>query len=94
MSQFLELPDDVFAAVQDAAAEAGTTPATWVAAKLPPRPAPSDAAPAAGAPPRTLADLLAGRIGSVKGTGVNNSSENAGEQFADYLVAKHRGGAP
>lgn len=34
MSQFLELPDTVFAALQNAAKADGTNPADWVAARL------------------------------------------------------------
>jgi hypothetical protein len=35
MSQHLELPDAVYAALQRAAQESGTTPAGWIAARLP-----------------------------------------------------------
>ena len=41
-------------------------------------------------PPETLADLLGDYIGAVQGNG--ESTQNAGEQFTDYLVQKHREG--
>lgn len=39
----------------------------------------------------TLADLLAGRIGVVKGSG-EAFSQNCGERFTEYVVKKHREG--
>ncbi|MGH9854896.1 MAG: hypothetical protein ACREBD_34125 [Blastocatellia bacterium] len=39
----------------------------------------------------TLADLLAGRIGTVNGSD-EALSLNCGERFADYVVQKHREG--
>lgn len=40
MSQLLELPDAIYQALIDAAQASGTTPADWIADKLPKRTAP------------------------------------------------------
>jgi hypothetical protein len=62
MSRSVELPESVYAALEAAASAAGTTPAEWIAAQLPPlsrEPQPQcDEHPA-----RTLADEFAGRVG-------------------------------
>lgn len=42
-------------------------------------------------PGTTLADLFAGRIGLIHGSG-EALSENTGEKFAEYVVDKHRQG--
>lgn len=87
MTRSLELADWVFTILERAAAEDGTTPAGWVAAELAKRPAPAGAPKP---PPPSIADFLA-RLGRIEGTG-EVTSEDAGRQFTDYLVAKRRDG--
>lgn len=48
MSQMLELPDPIFAALREAARSSGTTPAGWIAARLPAPP------PTNGQPPEPM----------------------------------------
>jgi hypothetical protein len=62
MSRSVDLPDSVYAALQEAAAESSTTPVEWIAAQLP-QPAPVAEPPSNGKPPRTLAERLEGRVG-------------------------------
>ena len=87
MSQNLELPDPIFDALQQAASASGTTPIGWIAAHLPvpdPPLAPNGA--------KSLADLLAGRVGLIHSGGKEALSENCGERFTDYLEQKRREG--
>jgi hypothetical protein len=87
MSQNLELPDPLFDALQEAATASGTTPIGWIAARLP-----AVATPVANNGAKSLADLLAGHIGSVHSGGKETLSQNCGERFADYLDQKRREG--
>ena len=81
MSQILELRDSVYAALKRAAEANGTTPEAWIEARLPMEVnAPSGA--------KSLADLLAGRIGRIAGKGLGTT----GESFADYVVEKKKQG--
>jgi len=100
MSQIIELPDPVFGQLQQAAEAAGVTPQAWIAARLAERHPASAAdvkAPSttdndgAQQPPKTMADLFAGRVGRIR-TGNKNLSENCGEKFTDHLEAKRREG--
>jgi hypothetical protein len=87
MSQPLELPDEVYSALQEAAAESGMTPADWIAARLPPKrrePLPQHA--------KTMADLFAGRIGGFHSGGREPLSEKSTEVFTDALEQKRRDG--
>jgi len=85
MSHLLEIPDDLYTALQAAAEACGTTPLGWVAVHLPP------AAEPAGAP-KTLAELFAGRVGRIRSGGTERLSEACGEKFTDYVEAKRKGG--
>jgi hypothetical protein len=87
MSQFLELPDPVFDALQQAAGASGTTPVGWISAHLP-----DQTETEAKDEAKSLADLLAGRIGLVRSGGKEALSENCGERFTDYLEQKRREG--
>jgi len=91
MSRMLELPDSVYDALREAAAARGLSPVAWISAHLP-----RDAAPepdgANAEPPRTLADLFAGRVGQIGSGGQERLSESAGERFAEHLEAKRRSG--
>lgn len=62
MSRSVDLPDSVYAALEAAASAAGTTPAEWIAAKLP-QPAPESEPESEGEAPRTLADEFGDYIG-------------------------------
>lgn len=90
MSRMLELPDPVYTALQEAAAACGLTPADWISAHLPEAVAPTEKNDAE--PPRTLADLFAGRVGQVGSGGRERLSEGTGEKFAQHLEAKRRAG--
>lgn len=80
MSQTIELPDNIYSALRDAADSEGVTPAAWIAAQLPDRPA------------ATLAERFAGRFGQVASGGRERLSESGSKDFAEYLEAKRRAG--
>jgi hypothetical protein len=101
MSQIIELPEPVYGALQQAAREAGVTPQAWIAARLAEGKHPTDLAEGknptetnqgATPAPKTMADLLAGRVGRFHSGGQKKLSEQCGEQFTDYLEAKRRAG--
>jgi hypothetical protein len=89
MSHVLEIPDDLYTALQAAAEACGTTPLGWIAAHLPPTTETPDAS--AGVP-TTLADLFAGRVGRIRSGGTERLSEACGEKFTDYVEAKRQAG--
>jgi len=86
MAKTLELPDPIFDALQNAANASGTTPADWIASKL----------PAAPQEPlqkyKSLAEAFEGLVGSVHSGSKEPLSQNCGERFTDYLVQKRREG--
>lgn len=85
MSQTLELPDSVYDALKKAADATGTTPAEWIATRLPKVPE----QPANNG--KTAADLFAGRIGVIRSEG-RDPSEDIGRSFTEYVVQKKRDG--
>jgi hypothetical protein len=90
MSRSIELSDEHYAGLERAAEVEGITPAEWVARRIPtwanaPEPCSN------GKPIRTMADVLAGRVGVVD-SGDGTLSQATGERFADYLVEKRRAG--
>jgi hypothetical protein len=87
MSHSLDLPDPIFAALQQAASASGTTPVGWIAAHLP---LPEQSLAENGA--KSLADLLKGQIGIIHSGGRECLSENCDEKFTDYLEQKRREG--
>ena len=87
MSQPLELPDPLYAALKQAAEASGTTPVGWIAAHLP-----QNSPEQAAAPSTTLADLLNGRVGRIRSGGQATLSEQCAEKFGDYLEVKRREG--
>jgi hypothetical protein len=92
MSHQLEIPDELYAALQAAADANGTTPLGWIAAQLP---QPGEIVSETEAPdggPKTLADLFAGRVGRIQSGGRERLSEACGEQFTDYVEAKRKAG--
>jgi hypothetical protein len=92
MSHLLEIPDELYAALQAAAEARGTTPLGWIAAHLPhapETPGPHDEPTGA---PTTLAALFAGRVGRIRSGGTERLSEACGEKFTDYVEAKRKAG--
>jgi hypothetical protein len=90
MSRTLELPDEVFADVEKAAAVKGTTPVGFIA---------EAAAVAAHTSPdnpnrqkKTLRERSAGLIGGFHSGSTEPLSEETGENFTDYLEQKRREG--
>jgi hypothetical protein len=81
MSHILELPDELYIALQAAADASGTTPLGWIAAHL---------EHVEG--PKTLADLFVGRVGRIQSGGMERLSEECGAKFTDHVAAKRRGG--
>ena len=89
MSRSVELSDEDYARLEEAAAAEGVTPVEWVARHLPACP---DVQPCPdGAPPQTLADLFAGHIGRFSSGDGKPRIEELRESFGEYLEAKHRG---
>lgn len=85
----IELTDELHARLLQAAAAEGLTPIDWIAARLP---SSLPALTQSEAPAKTMADVLAGRVGRIgSGTG-RPSSVNVSESFAEYLEEKHRNG--
>jgi hypothetical protein len=91
MSRILEMPDAVYSVLQHAAQAEGTTPVGWISSRLPADPATQPPA-STTASPRTLADLFAGRVGTIGSGGKRAPSEKGSEEFGEYLQAKKRGG--
>lgn len=85
MSRTIELPDNIYSALRDAADSEGVTPAAWIAAHLPDGPTDESAK-------GTLADRFAGRFGQVASGGQERLSESGGKDFAEHLEAKRQAG--
>jgi hypothetical protein len=83
--------EDVFHDLEVEAHALGTTPAEWIAARLPDRSPPATEPNGGTHPPRTLADEFAGRVGRFS-SGRSDLSERVSELFADGMVEKHREG--
>ncbi len=92
MSHLLEIPDELYTALQTAADASGTTPLGWIAAQLPQTAGTVGAHAEPNGGPKTLADLFAGRVGRIRSGGTERLSEACGERFTDYLEAKRRAG--
>jgi hypothetical protein len=92
MSHLLEIPDDLYTALQAAAEACGTTPLGWIAAHLPPAAETTSTHDAPAGTPKTLADLFAGRVGRIQSGGTERLSEACGEKFTDYVEAKRKAG--
>lgn len=102
MSRNVELPDDVYARVEQRAAAAGMTVVEWIAAGAPALCA-EPCTPASenggephgvtgnGQPPRTLADEFAGRVGLIS-SGRGDLSQRTGKLFAEGMLEKRRRG--
>ena len=92
MSHLLEIPDEVYTALQAAAEACGTTPLGWIAAHLPPAAEPAGTHEAPTEALTTLAELFAGRVGRLRSGGPERLSEACGEKFTDYVEAKRKAG--
>ena len=90
MSQMLEVPDALYAALLEAAAASGLSPLAWIAAHLSTSQMPSNENPDQERSSQTLADLFAGRVGRVRSGGKERLSEECGAAFTDYLEEKKR----
>ena len=88
MSQMLEVPDALYAALQKAAAASGLSPLAWIAAHLPTPQTPSNEGLDQEHSLKTLADLFAGRVGRIRSSGKDRLSEEHGGAFTDYLEEK------
>lgn len=100
MSRTIELPDDVYARVEEAATSSGNSVAEVIASRFPVPATPppvsengSEPPSANGAvqQPRTLADEFAGRVGVVT-LPETDLSERTGELFAREVLAKYERG--
>jgi hypothetical protein len=107
MSRTVELPDEVYQQVEEAAAAVGTTPAGWIAAQLPKRESEPPAAPQV-----PISQRLAGRVGRIASGeatpprtladefageigvfhGPGDLSQRIGERFAEGMAEKRRNG--
>ena len=90
MSQMLEVPDALYAALQRAAAASGLSPLAWIAAHLPTSQTSSNKSLDQERGPKTLADLFAGRVGRIRSGGKERLSEECGGAFTDYLEEKQK----
>jgi hypothetical protein len=88
----LEIPDELYAMLKEAAEASGTTPLGWIAAHLPKAKDIEHLQEAVEQGPGTLAELFAGRVGRIQSGGKERLSEECGEKFTDYLEAKRRVG--
>src|SRR2546430_17535340 len=66
MSHLLEIPDELYTALQAAAEASGTTPLERIAAHLPPATEPAGTHDAPAGAPKTLADLFTGPVGRIR----------------------------
>jgi hypothetical protein len=92
MSYLLDIPDELYAALQAAADANGTTPLGWIAAQLPPTAGTVSAHEAPEGGSKTLADRFAGRVGHVRSGGRERLSEAWGETFTDSVEEKRKAG--
>lgn len=91
MSRSIELSEEDYARVEREAEMEGITPEEWMARHLPALD--GEAKPCTnGKPVRTMADVLAGRVGLFDSGGDGMLSERHSELFADYLVEKRKAG--
>jgi hypothetical protein len=95
MSKTIEFSDHDYARIQDAAAAEGKPLGAWVVENLPleSEAAPFPVAPpcANGKPARTMADVLAGRVGLID-SGDGRLSAHHSEIFGEILEEKRREG--
>jgi len=90
MSHSLELPDELYAALLEAADASGLTLIDWIATHL--NEARAEKEGRKMSPARTLADLFSGRLGRIRSGGRERLSEEYGTKFIDYLDEKQHSG--
>ena len=90
MSRSVELPEAVYAALEAAASASGTTPAAWIAAKLP-QPVRGPQPEREGEAPRTLADEFAGRVGLFSSEESDAPAPTLAERLAGRVGLIHSG---
>lgn len=92
----IEFSEQDFAAIERAAAAEGIPVDEWVVANLPlngSRAESHASPPSTGTKPgRTMADLLAGRVGVIRSGGDGRLSEKHSEVFAELLEEQRRAG--
>ena len=81
-----ELPDDVYARIKEAALASGNSVAEVIASRFP-APAPPMSS---NEQPRSMADLLADKLGTVASGGLDAIAARPGDAFSDYLIEKKR----
>ena len=92
MSKTIKVSDEDFVRIRNAAAAEGLPMGAWVVAHLPLETKPAVVPSAGGRPAKTMADLLAGRVGVIGGGAESRLAEAHGEVFADMLEGQHRAG--
>jgi hypothetical protein len=92
MSHTLELPDELYAALLEAADASGLTPIDWIAVHLLEARGKKGIEGEQMGHTRTLADLFAGRVGRIRSGGKGQLSEECGTKLTDYLEEKRRSG--
>jgi hypothetical protein len=92
MSYILEIPNELYIALKEAADASGTTPLGWIAAHLPKTNAAENLQKTREEGPKILADLFAGRVGRIQSGAKERLSEACGRKFTDYLEAKRKAG--
>ncbi|WP_420127882.1 hypothetical protein [Longimicrobium sp.] len=91
MSRSIEVSDEDYARLEEVAAADGVAPAEWIARSIAactkePHPCSN------GKPARSMADVLAGRVGLFDSGGDGMLSERHSELFGDYLAEKRKAG--
>jgi hypothetical protein len=90
MSKTIEMPDELYDRLEEAAATEGLTPLEWLDAKLPLAARVRAECDKPG--PRTMAERLAGRLGRIGSVTGQPSSADVSDSFGEYLEAKQRAG--
>jgi hypothetical protein len=87
MSRTLEISDELYERIENAASVTGTTPTDWLDRHVPK----TNGKPAPVAEGKTLRERLEGLIGNFA-SGDGQLSQNTGEKFTDYVEQKRREG--
>lgn len=92
----IEFSEQDFAAIERAAAAEGIPVDEWVVAHLPLNGSCAESHASSpspeGKPAKTMADLLAGRVGVIRSGGDGRLSEKHSEVFAELLEEQRRAG--
>lgn len=98
MSRNVELPDEVYARIEETASASGNSVAEVIASRFPvPSPSPNGtvgeppSANGGGQAPRTLADEFVGLVGLID-SGRTDLSQRTGELFAKGMIKKREEG--